>query len=97
MDVKSLKLFLGLVNQLGTFAPDIAHMTEPICQLLRKDVTFTWFPDQDSAFQQVCSHRMVHYFDRKRPTELLTDTLCLNGHGFALTQRDAQGQIKLFQ
>jgi hypothetical protein len=37
-DLTTLRGFLGLVNQLGHFLPDLAHLTVDLRQLLTKDV-----------------------------------------------------------
>jgi hypothetical protein len=36
-DLTSLRGFLGYVNQLGNFLPDLAHLTVDLWQLLKKD------------------------------------------------------------
>jgi hypothetical protein len=37
-DLTTLRGFLGLVNQLGHFLPDLAHLTVDLRQLLKKDI-----------------------------------------------------------
>jgi hypothetical protein len=47
-DLTSLRGFLGLVNQLGHFLPDLAHLTVDLRQLLKKDIEFLWLqPHQE--------------------------------------------------
>jgi hypothetical protein len=43
-DLTSLRGFLGLVNQLGHFLPDLAHLTVNLRQLLKKDLELLWLP-----------------------------------------------------
>lgn len=38
-DVTSLRSFVGLANQLGHLIPDLAHLTKPLYQLLKEDVS----------------------------------------------------------
>ena len=38
---QQLQSFLGMVTYLGNFIPHLSHHTEPLRQLLKKDVTFT--------------------------------------------------------
>ena len=39
-----LQSFLGMVTYMGNFIPHLSHHTEPLRQLLKKDVTFYWRP-----------------------------------------------------
>ena len=52
-NVTELQRFFGMANFLGKFIPGMAHKTEPLRQLLRKDVTWTWDTQQETAFQEV--------------------------------------------
>ncbi len=54
-DIAGVQSLLGLVNQLGIFIPDIAHVTVNIRALLRKDVAFTWTEAQQHDFDSICS------------------------------------------
>ena len=100
-DLTSLRSFLGLVNQFGTFAPDIAHMTESLRSLLRKDIAFTWLADHDEAFLKIkeilTSPALVSFFQKDKRTELLTDASRLKGLGYALIQKDTDNNIHLIQ
>ncbi len=85
-----LQSFLGLVNHLDNFNPDLAVLTAPLCPLLHKDVQFMWLPEHDIAFQKVrsiiISICVNHHFNPKCPTELITDASHHNGIGYALLQ-----------
>ena len=39
---QQLQLFLGMVTYMGNFIPHLSHHTEPLRQLLKKDVMFYW-------------------------------------------------------
>ncbi len=52
-DLTSLRGFLGLVNQLGHFLPDLAHMTVDLRQLLKKDIEFLWLQPHQEAFERI--------------------------------------------
>ena len=41
-NVTELQRFLGMVNQVGRFAPNLTSLTSPLRELLRKDVMWTW-------------------------------------------------------
>ena len=49
-NVTTLRSFLGLAQQLAFFLPDLAHMTEDLRQLLKKDITFVWLPCHQASF-----------------------------------------------
>ena len=98
--VTELKGFLGLVNQLGHFLPDLAHMTAILRTLLKKNVAFVWLPEHQQEFDEVksllTSDMLVYYaFDPALSTELLTDASRLKGVGYALIQRETSGKIRL--
>lgn len=42
--------FLGLVNYMGKFIPNLATVTEPLRQLTKKDAGFIWEFEQRKAF-----------------------------------------------
>jgi hypothetical protein len=94
-DATGLRSFLGLAVQLGGFVPDLAHLTEPLRPLLKKNAVFLWLPEHAEAFDRVkealTSPMVVKYFDPHLPTELLTDASRLKGLGYALVQREESG------
>ena len=49
-DVSQLRRFLGMINQMGKFLPNLAALTEPLRQLLSKKNEWFWGPAQVSAF-----------------------------------------------
>ena len=51
--VTELRRFMGMVNQLGKFTPQLADLTQPLRGLLSKGNAWVWGPDQDKAFTQV--------------------------------------------
>jgi len=87
---RDIRSFLGLAVQLAGFIPDLAQSTNPLRQLLKKDVAFLWLPEHQAAFDQtknlLTSNMVMSFFDPKKPTKLLTDASCLNGLGYALMQ-----------
>ena len=101
-NVSELRSFLGLVNQLGIFIPDLAHVTEPLRQLLKKNVAYNWLPEHESAFQStkeiLLSDLLIKPFDPSLTTQLLTDASRLKGLGYALIQRNADNtELALIQ
>jgi hypothetical protein len=100
-DFTFLRGFLGLVNQLGHFLPNFAHLTVDLRQLLKKDVDFMWLQPHQEAFELIrqilTSPPVVKPFDPKLKTELLTDASRLKGLGYAHIQKETDGTRPLTQ
>lgn len=102
-NVTDLRSFLGLANQLGQFVTDLAHTTQPLRGLLKKNVAFQWLQPQQQAFQRVKeiltdpNGPILSYFDPKLSTTLITDASQLKGLGFALLQTNHDGTTRLIQ
>ena len=90
-NVKDLRSFLGLAQQLASFVPDLAHMTSMLRPLLKKDIAWTCTDDHEKSFGEVktllTSKTIIHPFDQDADTFLLTDASRLHGMGFALMQQ----------
>ena len=97
--VSDIRSFLGLAQQLGLFAPDLAHMTVNLRSLLKKGVAFVWLDIHDQEFMRtkeaLCSDAIVKPFDPLLRTELLTDASRLFDIGYALVQRDQDDKLRL--
>ena len=46
MDKQQLQSFLGMVNYMGTFIPNLSHHTELLWAMLKKDNMFHWKEQQ---------------------------------------------------
>ena len=86
-NVSSLRGFLGLVNQLHTFIPNLSALTEKLQGLLKKGISFQWLPDHQVAFEAI-KKSLVNEFILHHYTKLVTDASQLNGIGFVLMQTD---------
>lgn len=51
--VSEVKSFMGLVNFMGRFIPNLATLMEPLNRLTRKDTKFKWKTEQEESFQQL--------------------------------------------
>ena len=95
-NITELRGFLGLVNQLGFFIPDLAHVTRDLRALLKKNVAYLWLPEQQTAFEEtkrlLLNKLLVRPYDTNMPSELLTDASRLKGLGSALLQRDPKDE-----
>ena len=69
--------------------------------LLKKGIVFQWLAEHEEEFNLVktllTSPMLVHYFDPKLATSLLTDASKLNGLGYVLIQHTEEGKIQLVQ
>ncbi|GFR99768.1 Pol polyprotein [Elysia marginata] len=52
-NITELQRFLGMVNQLSKFTPELATHTEPLRQLLKKDSFWLWGALQEQAFLKI--------------------------------------------
>jgi hypothetical protein len=87
-NIHELRSFLGLAQQFAGFIPDLAHASEPLPHLLKKEHKYTWTIYLQEAFDAVvkiltCNLVLIN-FDPSKPTILLTEALRLKGLGFAL-------------
>jgi hypothetical protein len=87
--LESLRQFLGMVNYLAKFLPKVTEVMQPLYNLLKKDVPWTWSISQQDAFDQVKSMittaPVLAYYDPTKPLELENDA-CEYGLGSALLQ-----------
>ena len=51
-DKQQLQSFLGMVNYMGTFIPNLSHHTEPLRVMLRKDNVFHWKINKPGPFSK---------------------------------------------
>ena len=92
MDKQQLQSFLGMVNYMGTFIPNLSHHTEPLRVMLKKDNVFHWEDQQTRSFQQVktliakANTTPLKYYDRNLPVTVQADA-SLRGLGACLIQQ----------
>ncbi|CAI7834224.1 unnamed protein product [Closterium sp. NIES-54] len=76
-NITELQSFLGFVNFVRRFVPDMARLTAPLTDLLRKGVVFTWGEKEHAAFSALktflCSPPVLRMADPHRPFEVVTD------------------------
>ena len=87
--VNDLQRFLGMINYLGKFIPNLAEHATPLRNLLKKDVVFKLQKPQFDAIENlktlVTSTPCLKIFDSNLPTRLKTDASSL-GLGAFLEQ-----------
>ena len=95
-DKQQLQSFLGMVNYMGTFIPNLSHHTEPLRAMFKKDNVFHWEEQQTRSFQQVktliakANTTPLRYYDRNLPVTVQADT-SLRGVG-SLPDTETQGK-----
>ena len=52
-NAQELQSFLGMVNYLSRYTPDLATITAPLRDLTKKDIIFVWGPEHQKAFDNV--------------------------------------------
>lgn len=88
---EEVRSFLGLINFVGQFIPQLSTRTEPLRRFLRGDVD-TFGEDQNTAFDDLRNEltttvRRLGFYDPKDKIELYVDASPV-GLGAVLTQRD---------
>ncbi|GJP43022.1 hypothetical protein CLOM_g2528 [Closterium sp. NIES-68] len=77
MNLQELQSFLGFVNYVRRFIPNMAGITGPLTDLLRKGTLFEWGERQQTAFDELrnflTSPPVLRIADTSRPFEVLTD------------------------
>ena len=91
-DKQQLQSFLGMVNYMGTFIPNLSHHTEPLWPMLKKDNVFHWEDQQTRSFHQVktliakANTTPLRYYNRNLPVTVQADA-SLRGLGACLIQK----------
>ena len=95
-DKQQLQSFLGMVNYMGTFIPNLSHHTEPLRAMLKKDV-FHWEDQQTRSFQQVktliakANTTPLRYYDRDLPVTVQADASLKRAGSLSHTEARRKG------
>ena len=72
-----LQSFLGIVNYLSRFSPNIAKMTCNLRALLKKGTEFVWFPQHSADFKcivdELCSPKLLKFYNGNKKLYLEVD------------------------
>ena len=75
--VTELRRFMGMINQLNKFSPNIAHLSQPLRELLKATSSWMWTQHHDEAFcklkEEISSPRVLTHYDVNAPTKISAD------------------------
>ena len=76
-NLKQLRSYLGAVNQLNKFTPNLASICYPFRTLLKKDTNWEWNKEHDKAFEQINNKMktvtILNHFKRDCPLRIICD------------------------
>ena len=96
--VKDLQQFLGMVQYLASYTPNLSEKTDILRELTKKDIQWLWTPTHEDAYQaikkQICNTVMLSYYNPALDTKIQVDA-SKKGLGAALIQIDKEGKEKI--
>ena len=76
-NVTETRRFLGMVNYMGRFIPNVAEKTRNIRELLKKERAFTWTEDHKCEFEKlkqiIATTPVLGKYDSRKRTRVSTD------------------------
>lgn len=76
-NISELRSFLGMVNQLGKFVPNIAEKNKALRDLLSKRNQWYWGPDRQIAFtslkQEISAAPILQLYDQNKELKISAD------------------------
>lgn len=76
-NAKELKTFLGMVNYVARFIPNMSEISSPLRDLLKKDNAWIWTPKQQESFEHLrkalTEAPVLAYYDKRQPLVLQVD------------------------
>ena len=77
-DRKGLQRFLGMINYIGKFIPNLAELTAPLRKLLQKDIEFRFTDEHKKSYNRLkeiaTSEPILKSYDIDRKTKISADS-----------------------
>ena len=75
--LRELQSFMGMINYLNRFSPAIAQVSEPLRQLMKKEIAFVWLPEHEKEFQElkqvITNAPVLTYYDANKENIIHSD------------------------
>ena len=95
-NIQEMQSFLGMINYLNRYCPNLSELTEPLRMLCKQEVPYQWQAEQNKAFEEIKSAitqaPVLAYFKPELPIVIQSDA-SNSGIGSVLLQA---GQPVLF-
>lgn len=95
--ITELRRFLGMVNHVAKFIQNLAEVTKPLRDLLKKESDWIWGQVQEEAFDQIkkllSSTPVLQHYNPNMPTKVSADASSY-GIGGVLMQKEEKGNWK---
>ena len=90
--ITELRKFMGMVNQMDKFSPNIAHISKPLRELLSTKNTWTWISAQEESFnkpkEELSSPRVLALYNMSARTKISADASAYGLGAVFLQQQD---------
>ena len=77
-DKKELLRFMGMVNYLGKFIPNLSNVTQPLRELLQKETAWHWIDTHERAFNEIkkriTHEKILKYYEVTKPVTISGDS-----------------------
>jgi hypothetical protein len=95
---KEVRSFLGLTNYFKKFIRSYSSLTQPLRELLKNGIPFTWGDAHEKTFtvlkEKLCQSPILAFPDTSRPFIISTDA-SKHALGFILSQLDPEGRERV--